>query len=337
MKNNTILLLLITSIFAVSCSEKREIVHVRDIVLNCNEQYLLEGGYFQLKATIQPFDADNCKILWSSSDPSVMYPHSPYTYGHAEGNSLIAGCTIKGIAEGDALLTVKSDDGGIVATCSVHVRAPFTLVEGNPCVDLGLSVRWAYCNLGAATPTEYGDFFAWGEIEPKSYYVRDNYKFYGETEKLGNSSYWGYTKYCVGNRDDANISHDNIDGRTTLELSDDAVHRRYRGSWRMPTLEEWDELHKCCTWTWTTVDSVEGYLVRGKNGNQIFLPNAGQKFYDTYFTKSTQYWTSSLDMNAQGNEAAYSYWLMSWRHLSSKDAGSYESRANGYCIRGVIR
>ena len=105
----------------------------------------------------------------------------------------------------------------------------------------------------------------------------------------------------------------------------------------MPTLEEWDELHKCCTWTWTTVDSVEGYLVRGKNGNQIFLPNAGQKFYDTYFTKSTQYWTSSLDMNAQGNEAAYSYWLMSWRHLSSKDAGSYESRANGYCIRGVIR
>lgn len=328
MKNNTILLLLITSIFAVSCSEKREIVHVRDIVLNCNEQYLLEGEYFQLKATIQPFDADNCKIFWSSSDLSVMRPCNSVTYGLAEGNSLIAKCSIRGNTEGDALLTAKSDDGGIIAACNVHVRRPFTLVEGQACVDLGLSVRWAYRNLGANTPTEYGDFFAWGEIEPKSYFNKDTYKFYRETGRAS-----GYTKYCTENREALYTDGDIIDGKIVLELSDDAVRRQYGGSWRMPTVAEWEELYNCCTWTLTTVNSVYGCLVRGKNGNQIFLPAAGFMYQNKHYDGVTYYWSSSLDINDSSTNGLASTLVFGHSYHTIKNMG----REDGCCIRGVIR
>ena len=123
-------------------------------------------------------------------------------------------------------------------------------------VDLGLSVKWASCNVGAETPEEYGDYFAWGETSPKSSYTESNSVTYGlsisELESRG----------IIGSN-----------GNLTAEY--DAATANWGGSWRMPTKAEQDELRTNCTWTWTTQNGVNGYKVTGPNGNSIFLPAAG--------------------------------------------------------------
>lgn len=137
-------------------------------------------------------------------------------------------------------------------------------------VDLGLSVKWATCNVGATTPEEYGDDFAWGEIKPKEIYDWKSYK-YGKGES-------SLTKYCTKNSYGYNGFTDN---KTVLDPSDDAATVNWGGAWRMPTYAEWTELRKKCTWTWTRQNGVNGYKVVGPNENSIFLPNVF-------------YWSSSL-------------------------------------------
>lgn len=132
-------------------------------------------------------------------------------------------------------------------------------------VDLGLSVKWATCNIGASSPEDYGDYFAWGETEPKEYYDWSNYKWCrGSSDTM--------TKYCT------NSSYGTVDNKTTLDPEDDAATANWGGSWRMPTYEEQAELRNNCTWTWTTQNGVKGYKVTGPNGNSIFLPAAGCRF-----------------------------------------------------------
>jgi formylglycine-generating enzyme required for sulfatase activity len=123
-------------------------------------------------------------------------------------------------------------------------------------VDLGLSVKWATCNVGATTPEEYGDYFAWGETSPKEIYGWNTYKWCDGTEN-------NMTKYNT------------TDGLTTLLPEDDAAHVHWGGQWRMPTKEERDELLDKCIWTWESVNGVEGFRATGPNGNSIFLPAAG--------------------------------------------------------------
>ena len=151
-------------------------------------------------------------------------------------------------------------------------------------VDLGLSVKWATCNVGASAPEEYGDYFAWGEVEPKEEYSWSTYKWC-------NGSYDTQTKYCT------NSSYGTIDNRTVLEASDDAAAVNWGGVWRMPTYEEQDELLNNCTWTWTTQNGVNGYTVTGPNGNRIFLPAAGYRIDSSLDSAGSygDYWSSSLD------------------------------------------
>ena len=96
-------------------------------------------------------------------------------------------------------------------------------------VDLGLSVKWATCNVGADSPEDYGDYFAWGETKPKLSYTEENYTY--------------------------------TDSPETLSSIRDAASVNMGGSWRMPTLKE---LIDKCTWTWTTLNGVEGYEVKSK-------------------------------------------------------------------------
>ena len=152
-------------------------------------------------------------------------------------------------------------------------------------VDLGLSVKWATCNVGANKPEEYGDYFAWGETEPKSTYN-------GSTYKWCNGDYDNLTKYCTDS------DYGTVDNKTTLDLSDDAARANWGGSWRMPTKEEQQELINNCTWTWTTQNGVNGYKVTSdKNGKSIFLPAAGYRYDSSlYYAGSIgYYWSSSLD------------------------------------------
>ena len=201
--------------------------------------------------------------------------------------------------------------------------APLPNTEnGHEYVDLGLpsGIKWATCNVGANSPEEYGDYFAWGETEPKDYYSWSTYKYC-------NGSYDTMTKYCVDS------DYGTVDNKTTLELSDDAARVNWGGSWRMPTRAEQDELENTsnCTWIWTTQNGVKGYKVTSvKNGNSIFLPAAGYRYYSNLYYAGYYgyYWSSSL-YTSSSNNAYYLYF-----DLSSVDRNDY-SRYNGRSVRAV--
>ena len=165
-------------------------------------------------------------------------------------------------------------------------------------VDLGLSVKWATCNVGASKPEEFGDYFAWGEIQPKDYYDWSSYLWC-------NGSLDTQTKYCV------NSAFGLVDNKTTLDLSDDAAHANWGGSWRMPTLDELTELCNNCIWSITTKNNVTGYIVTSKsNGNSIFIPAAGQYIKDSLKSsgKSGNYWSCSLVAGIDKN-SSQSYYI----------------------------
>jgi len=152
-------------------------------------------------------------------------------------------------------------------------------------VDLGLSVKWATCNVGAEKPEDYGEYYAWGETQPKISYSFDNYKW---------GSAFNLTKY------NTNSSWGAVDYKTVLDSEDDVAHvLLWGGSWRMPTDAEWSELCTNCTWTWTdnyNGTGVKGRIVTAPNGNSIFLPAAGYQD-DTDLNNvgsGGYYWSSSL-------------------------------------------
>ncbi len=137
-------------------------------------------------------------------------------------------------------------------------------VNGHEYVDLGLSVNWATCNVGASSPSDYGNYYAWGETKTKSDYSEDTYEYYnGEYIDIGS----------------------NISGTIY-----DAARSNWGGNWRMPTKAELDELRNDCAWSWTSVNGIEGYKVTGPNGNSIFLPAAGYRIDE----EIGYYWSATL-------------------------------------------
>ena len=158
-------------------------------------------------------------------------------------------------------------------------------------VDLGLSVKWATCNVGATKPEEYGDYFAWGETSTDYSYTIDTYRYAnGSPEKL--------TKYCTRKQYGNKKFTDN---KTILEIADDVAHIKWGEDWRMPTEQEVKELKDNCTWVKTTINDVQGYQVTsnmpGYTDRSIFLPLAGSR-YDTKYQlvgSFGEYWSSSLD------------------------------------------
>jgi len=140
-------------------------------------------------------------------------------------------------------------------------------IAGHDWVDLGLSVKWATCNVGASSPSAYGNYYAWGETTTKSEYMADNCRTWEKNmgDISGNSQY-------------------------------DAARANWGGSWRMPTEEEMQELVDKCTWTWTTQGGHNGYKVTSKtNGNSIFLPAAGWRHGSSldYESGNGRYWGST--------------------------------------------
>lgn len=221
-------------------------------------------------------------------------------------------------------ISFNTTDPGFTQTIQIS-RGPEVQHEY---VDLGLSVKWATCNIGAEEPEDYGDYFAWGETEP--YYSSLFPLVWKEGHEEG---------YCVGN---SYIDYDSIlkppykkyrtDGKTVLAPEDDAAHVNRGGEWRMPTREEFEELldKKNCTWTWTSVCGIQGYKVesriKGFKGNYIFLPGA-DSFNKTRWDNSHMglYWSSTL----YGSRA----WSL---EFVSNDIGMYvHGRPHGFTIRPV--
>ena len=195
-------------------------------------------------------------------------------------------------------------------------------------VDLGLpsGTLWATCNVGANEPQDIGLFFAWGDTEGHGNDPADGYFFNWENYKwcevVGYDSY--FTKYCS---DSSRGKDEFIDGKSELDPEDDAAYVNWGSQWRTPSNEQLEELRNECTWTPTTLQGVDGYEVKGLNGNTIFLPTTGWRI-DDMLLEGGAYWSRSSDPEDVGG--AY--------YLSWDDWGwySYGGRVNGQCIRPVV-
>ena len=156
--------------------------------------------------------------------------------------------------------------------------------KGAEAVDLGLSVKWADVNVDAYRPWERGNFYAWGELEPKESYKSNSYRFYHEgTMKL--------TKYC---NDKTYGYEEYTDTLTTLEPEDDVASVKWGGDWRMPSKDEFLELMDTlnCAWIYTSMYGMTGYMVQSKkNGNSIFLPDAS----DSHGCGGGLYWANCIE------------------------------------------
>ena len=274
------------------------VISATSVSLDRTELTLSTGETATLKATVLPEDSTD-KVEWSSSDETIV---------------TVENGAVTAVAGGDATITAKAGDK--MATCSVKVVPAGA-------VDLGLSVYWAECNLGAEKPEEYGDYYAWGETEIMKSYSWSTYKYAnGASNKL--------TKYCFS---DKAIFWDGAgapDNKTVLELEDDVAHVKLGGVWRMPTKAEFDELRTNCIWNWTTRSGVKGYVVTGSNGNSIFLPAAGYR-KDTGLVRagsSGSYWSSSL-------YTGYPYCACSIGFGSSNVGWDGMLRCDGHSVRPV--
>ena len=175
---------------------------------------------------------------------------------------------------------------------------------------------WATCNVGASSPEDYGDYFAWGETEPKSEYSWTTYKWC-------NGSSTSMTKYCKSS------SYGTVDNRTELLPEDDAAYVNWGASWRMPTKTQYDELKLECTWTWSTRNGVNGRLVTGPNGNSLFLPASGYRDGTSIVSVSTYgyYWLSTL--YSSSNSGTCQYFNSSGKYWSGRN------RYYGLAVRAV--
>lgn len=281
---------------------------------------------FKITPVIIPQNADNRELIWTSTDEKIAK-----VYKGANGSYEIS----PGLTYGTAYLTCTAADGsGVSVTCKV--------VSTHEYVDLGLSVNWATMNVGATERKSAGYYFAWGETEPasesKQIFSWETYKWAEGTENDDPKM----TKYC--DRAKWGI----VDNKMVLDLEDDAAHVYWGEDWRMPTVEEVNELIENCTFTnqrqytfgeeWITATSKI-------NGNKIFIPFS--VFYgftglaDELTTfKYTYFWTSSYapreSMRPSANCFYYLYtWNLSGQGNMEKPVATWNGVCIGYPIRPV--
>ncbi|MGM9793465.1 MAG: hypothetical protein ACI3Y8_04710, partial [Candidatus Cryptobacteroides sp.] len=209
-------------------------------------------------------------------------------------------------------------------------RLSFSIVSEMEYVDLGLSVKWATCNLGASKPTEYGGYYQWAgtkDVSDESINLNWNNCPY----HTGSDRDSGWTKY------NTDPSYGTVDDKAVLEAMDDAASVAIGGKWRMPTYEESKELLNTdnCSWTWATIDGVNGYKVQSKKSgytdNWIFLPAAGYREYGSHKRVGADgmYWSSSHNPDYQDH--AYSM------EFGSDDISKVSrSRYYGLSVRPVL-
>lgn len=248
--------------------------------------------------------------------PTVM--NSDIAQLSIEGNRL----KVMGMSEGKTYARVTDMNNKLFFIFDITVTKE-TLTDNHEYVDLGLpsGTLWATCNVGATKPEEYGLYFAWGETEPKDDYSWGTYKWC-------NSSQYSLTKYCT---DSSYGNNGFTDNKTELDLEDDAAYVNWGSDWRMPSMEQVQELVDNCDWEYTTFNGVYGRKATSKiNGKFIFLPTTG--FYEGTSRKNGStydYWSRSIDSDVPCN-------VYSLRYNGGKGWGSYY-RYFGQSVRPVRR
>ena len=204
-------------------------------------------------------------------------------------------------------------------------------------VELGLSVKWATCNLGATSPEEYGGYYQWAGLEDVT--STDIYLDYSNCPyHSGSDNSTGWTKYIPSDKSSFWSGTGSPDNKTVLDPKDDVAHVTLGGNWRMPTDSEWTELKNNCTWTWTSDyngTGIAGYIAISKKSGYtdktIFLPAAGLRdgsalgnvgYYGSY-------WSSSLYTN-------YPSFAFGVRFDSDSVYRIYYDRCRGLSVRPVL-
>lgn len=241
------------------------------------------------------------------------------------------------IIDSNGNISLKGLDGK-VSVIIYHGREIYNVNDARY-VDLGLSVNWATCNVGAIAPEGYGDFFAWGEIEP--YYdaglAQDNPQTHWKDNKAAGYDMSTY-KYCKGstttltkycNRSEYGYNGF-VDNKTILDPEDDVAHVKWGGSWRMPSKEELEELWDSCTWVFTTRNNVKGYVISsnkpGYTERSIFLPTAGNRIDTNLYNVGVEFglWSNSINTDRPGLA-----WILSYKTMD------YIGRGFGFSVRPV--
>ena len=243
-------------------------------------------------------------VCYSTSSSNPTTSNSKKSSGSGLGNftvnlsNLSAGT--KYYVRAYAINEVGTSYGSTISFTTEQSSSTNNTENGHQYVDLGLSVKWATCNVGTTKPEGYGDYFAWGETRSKSYYNGSSYTYY--------------------------------DNPTTLPLSADAARANWGGKWRMPTIDEFEELRNNCTWKWTTQNGVNGYKVTSNsNGNYIFLPAAGYRDLGSLYGAGDYgyYWSSSAYGADYSTTALYLYFYSTWKDRKN------DYKAAGRSVRPV--
>lgn len=275
---------------------------VTDIVLSPSTLFLQLDEFVRLTTTVLPETAANKNVVWSSSNENVATVRSGRIDAYGYGAAIIT-CT-------------AADGSGVFAKCVVYVIQD----ESELYVDLGLpsGTLWATMNVGATSPEDYGDYFAWGETEG-----------YDSGKTTFN---WSTYKWCKGSQGTITKYSDYTDNKTELEPEDDAAYVNWGSGWRMPSEAQYDELinSSYTTTEWTTMNGVNGRKITSKtNGNSIFLPAAGYRVTLLYDAGSSGgYWSRTL-----GSVSPSGAWYLNFG--SSVVYMNYDDRYYGSSVRPV--
>lgn len=218
--------------------------------------------------------------------------------------------------------------------CAITEVTTSGTTRGHDWVDLGLpsGTLWASYNVGGTKPEDYGNYYAWGEVNTKVNYTVSNYTHFSK-KSSSNPTYTAYYSHYINKYNTQSIWGD-IDNKTILDPEDDVATVRWGEEWCMPTYEQLIELVDLCSWTWTTKNDVTGYEVTGINNKTLFFPAAG------YITSTSGaqgshgvYWTRSLatDVPEGGSDVAH------FLRLDVNDGVEYGYflREQGFTVRPV--
>ena len=303
-----------------------------DLYSDYHGMYSLYRGYGQSVRAVRAASPVLSYIITATANPT-----EGGTVSGAGTYEMGTTCTLTATANEGYTFQNWTENGEVVSTeaeYSFTVTGDRTLVanfveigggDDHTYVDLGLpsGLLWATCNVGANAPEEYGDYFAWGETQPKEVYNWSTYQ-----HCMG--SYHTLTKYCTDSYYDYGYNGF-TDNLTILLPEDDAATANWGNGWRMPTKEEWQELYNNTTVTWTQQNGVNGRLFTAPNGNSLFLPAAGYRLDSNlrYVGSEGCYWSSSL--NTGGVISAWLFYFYSSNYYMCH----YFDRSYGLSVRAV--
>lgn len=258
---------------------KKKSIKLKSLYISPNYRLtLVDGATLVLKVHYAPENATDKNTIWISSDTKVATVNN--------------NGTITAIKPGKTKISATSGGVSDYIDLTVTNLEPTEYLNNYGYVDLGLSVKWATCNIGSSVPEGYGDYFAWGETNTKTSYTWANYKFREEGDKYDNLK---FSKYNYFSND-----FGPVDNKTGLDLSDDVANIKLGRGWRMPSRNELNELEKECEWTLITLNGIDGFLVTSRKsgylGRSIFIPCAGSLSESNVIDrgKRVTFWTRNI-------------------------------------------